>query len=156
MKLDIAVAGGDWSRIPRLKHLARRAANAALKEAGRRPGNLSASLLFTDDAEMKELNGRFRAKPQPTNVLSFPAAGPAAPAGEPDHLGDVVLSWGVISAEAERQDKPLPAHLSHLIVHGMLHLLGYDHRSPDEADLMEALEARVLARLGYPDPYCAS
>lgn len=155
MRLDISVAGGDWSRVPRLKLLARQAAGAALQGAGHERASASASLLFTGDAEMAELNGRFRRKRKPTNVLSFPAAAKAPPPGEPTHLGDIVLAWGVVSAEAERQDKPLPAHLSHLIVHGMLHLLGYDHESQDEAAIMEALETRILAGLGYPDPYAS-
>ena len=105
-------------------------------------------VLLTDDAAVRDLNARFRGKDAPTNVLSFPA--PANPEG---HLGDVALAFGVCTREAAEQGKALGRHLQHLVVHGVLHLLGYDHMSDDEAEAMEGLERIVLAGLGAPDPY---
>jgi len=97
---------------------------------------------------VRDLNARFRGKDSPTNVLSFPA-GPN-PMG---HLGDVALAFGVCESEARAQGKPLADHLRHLVVHGLLHLLGYDHEDEAEGDVMEALERSILSRMGVPDPY---
>ena len=99
---------------------------------------------------MRELNRDFRKKDAPTNVLSFPA-----PPNPERHLGDIALAFGVCAREAAEQRKPLAHHLQHLTVHGVLHLLGYDHIGDDEAEAMEGLERAVLAGLGVPDPYAA-
>lgn len=109
------------------------------------------TVLLADDAALAELNGQFRGKPLPTNVLSFPAAASARP-----HLGDIALAFGVCDAEATAQGKPLAHHLQHLVVHGTLHLMGYDHQSDDEAEAMEGRERVILASLGVPDPYAAT
>jgi probable rRNA maturation factor len=113
-------------------------------------GEGSISILLTDDAALAELNGRFLGKSYPTNVLSFPA-----PPNPENHLGDIALAYGVCAREAAEQGKTLEQHLSHLTVHGVLHLLGYDHESDGEAEVMEALERAVLEVLGVPDPYAA-
>ena len=105
-------------------------------------------VLLTDDAAVQEINARFRDRDQPTNVLSFPAAESAAP-----HLGDLVLAHGVCAAEAAAQGKTLADHLTHLTVHGVLHLLGRDHVDDAEAEAMEAEERTLLASLGVADPY---
>lgn len=105
-------------------------------------------VLLTDDAAVHDLNARFRDRDQPTNVLSFPAAESAAP-----HLGDLVLAFGVCAGEAAVQGKALSDHLTHLTVHGVLHLLGRDHVEEAEAEAMEAEERTLLARLGIADPY---
>lgn len=105
-------------------------------------------VLLTDDATVRDLNARFRAKDRPTNVLSFPAPETARP-----HLGDLVLALGVCVAEAAEQGKTVGDHLSHLVVHGVLHLLGHDHEDETEAEAMEARERVVLATLGVADPY---
>ncbi|HUH10788.1 MAG TPA: rRNA maturation RNase YbeY [Brevundimonas sp.] len=120
-----------------------RAASAAL---GTVEGDLV--VLLTDDAGVQDLNARFRDKDRPTNVLSFPAAESAFP-----HLGDVVLGFAYCAAEAEAQGKTLSDHLSHLVVHGVLHLLGRDHEDDAEAEEMEAEEREILAALGVADPY---
>ncbi|MNX83102.1 Endoribonuclease YbeY [compost metagenome] len=120
-----------------------RAATAAL---GTVDGDLV--VLLTDDAGVQDLNTRFRDKDRPTNVLSFPAAESAFP-----HLGDVVLGFAYCAAEAEAQGKTLSDHLSHLVVHGVLHLLGRDHEDDAEAEEMEAEEREILAALGVADPY---
>jgi len=108
------------------------------------------TILLTDDAAVRELNVNFRGKDAATNVLSFPA-----PTNPENHLGDVALAFGVCAREAAEQGKPLAHHLQHLTVHGVLHLLGYDHMRDDEAEAMEGLERAVLAGLGVPDPYAA-
>ena len=105
-------------------------------------------VLLTDDAAVHDLNRRFRDRDQPTNVLSFPAAESAAP-----HLGDLVLAHGVCAAEAAAQGKSLADHVTHLTVHGVLHLLGRDHVEEVEAEAMEAEERTLLASLGVADPY---
>ena len=105
-------------------------------------------VLLTDDAAVQEINARFRDRDQPTNVLSFPAAASAAP-----HLGDLMLAHGVCAAEAVAQGKNLADHLTHLTIHGVLHLLGRDHVDEAEAEAMEAEERTLLASLGVADPY---
>lgn len=109
------------------------------------------SIRITDSEESQRLNHRYRGKDKPTNVLSFPAD---LPPGVPlPLLGDLVICAPVVAAEAEAQHKSLPAHWAHMVVHGTLHLLGYDHIEDHDAEIMEALEVRILAELGYPDPY---
>lgn len=108
-----------------------------------------------DDDEIRALNRDFRGKDKPTNVLSFPFE---APEGLPEDaldplLGDIVISAPVVRREAAEQDKTLDAHWAHMVTHGVLHLLGYDHIDDQDAEAMEALEVRALAELGYPDPY---
>ena len=105
-------------------------------------------ILLTDDPAVRELNARFRGQDKPTNVLSFPA--PETPEG---HLGDIALAYGVCAREAETQGKRFADHLQHLVAHGVLHLLGYDHMTDPEAEVMEGLERVVLASLGIADPY---
>jgi probable rRNA maturation factor len=97
------------------------------------------------------LNGRFRNRPGPTNVLSFEGAG--LEEIDPAFLGDVVICAPLVALEAEAQHKPLSAHLAHLVIHGVLHLLGYDHDRPSRTAVMEGLETEILAGLGFPDPY---
>ena len=110
--------------------------------------SFSVTVLLTDDATLHDLNSRFRGQDRPTNVLSFPAPTSARP-----HLGDVALAFATCEREANEQGKPLSSHLTHLVAHGVLHLVGYDHESEAEAVVMEALEQDVLAGLGLPDPY---
>lgn len=110
----------------------------------------TATLALADDALVRDLNRRFRGKDRPTNVLSFPSGEPPAPGGM---LGDIVLARETVEREAALDGKPFDHHLIHLVIHGMLHLLGYDHESDEEAEAMERLETAVLADLGIPDPY---
>ena len=105
-------------------------------------------VLLANDATLEDLNQRFRGKAGPTNVLSFPAPDAARP-----HLGDIAIAYGVCAREAREQNKTLKHHLMHLVAHGVLHLVGYDHQTESEAEEMEALERRVLDGLGAPDPY---
>ena len=106
---------------------------------------------IVDEAESQALNRSYRGKDRPTNVLSFPFEAP--PGIGSRHLGDIVVCAAVVEREALEQGKPLAAHWAHMIVHGVLHLLGYDHEDDREAEVMESLEIRILAGLGLPDPY---
>jgi probable rRNA maturation factor len=143
--VDVEIEDDAWlAALPNAETIVRAAAGAAL--AGRSNGDLVA--LLTDDGAVKDLNGRFRGKDSPTNVLSFPAPESAWP-----HLGDIVLAYGICATEAQIQGKPLADHLSHLTTHGVLHLLGYDHEDDAEAEVMEALERAILSQLGVSDPY---
>lgn len=108
-------------------------------------------LRIVDEAESAELNERYRGKPEPTNVLSFPFEAPAGM--DSPHLGDLVICAPVVRREAVEQGKSGESHWAHMVVHGLLHLQGYDHQSEAEASKMEALETEILARLGYPNPY---
>ena len=110
------------------------------------PGKLT--VLLTDDARLRALNAAFRGKDKATNVLSFPA-----PPSEALYLGDVALAYGVTEREARAQSKSFAAHAAHLVVHGILHLTGYDHEKARDARAMETLETAILARLGIADPY---
>ena len=144
--IEVEIESPDWTAaLEDAAGLAGRAAEAALAGAAEE-GDIV--VLLTGDAEIAGLNQQFRAKPGPTNVLSFPAPESARP-----HLGDVAVAFGVTAREAAEQDKQLDHHLMHLVAHGVLHLVGYDHESDSEAETMEALERRVLAGLGAPDPY---
>jgi probable rRNA maturation factor len=148
--IDVEIEDAAWSAaLPDAEALTRAAAIAALQSEG--ADGEGVAVLLTDDAAVQELNSRFRQKDAPTNVLSFPA-----PHNPEKHLGDVALAFGVCTREAAEQGKPLAAHLQHLVVHGVLHLLGYDHMRDAEAEAMESLERVVLAGLGVPDPYKAS
>ncbi len=104
-----------------------------------------------DSEKMTELNQQFRGKQAPTNVLSFPAEAEAIDGIV--HLGDIVLCANVIESEAKQQHKAIDAHWAHMVVHGMLHLQSYDHLDDEQANIMESLETRTLASLGFPDPY---
>ena len=143
-----------------LEALAERALRGALDRAdiGRRH---EVSLLATDDAAVAALNHEFRGKPVPTNVLSWPAEALATgrPGARPrppalDELGDIALAYETCAREAASSGIPLRDHATHLIVHGLFHLLGYDHENDADASLMEGLESETLAQLGIPDPYC--
>ncbi len=157
MNLDIDIEGwppGEWAE------LAQRAAEAgqsvAPELANRR---LTASVLFTVDTEVQTLNREWRAKDKPTNVLSFPMLTRAtllalAPDGGPEMLGDLALAYGTCACEAQEKGVSLQDHAAHLLVHGFLHLAGYDHEiSTADAKAMEALEIEALAKLGIADPY---
>lgn len=152
-KIAIVRRSALW-RVPGLRPVerARRAAAAALEA---RPSDrpVEAAIVLSEDAELHALNRRWRGKDKPTNVLSFPS-GAAGPEGRL-LLGDVVLAFQTLAREADEAGKPLCDHLSHLVVHGVLHLMGHDHEEPAQARRMEALEVRVLAGLGIPDPYAA-
>lgn len=165
MEIDILFEEPAWENTA-LAALADTAFRAALAELGLVPGRFAVSILACDDDRIATLNAAFRGKPTPTNVLSWPAEdrAPATPGALPDlpdvgpddpteELGDIALALGVLTREAADAEKPFDHHLSHLLVHGLLHLLGFDHITDPDAARMEGLETRILARLGVPDPY---
>jgi probable rRNA maturation factor len=143
--------------IPDVEDLCRRVAQVTLGAGNRRqaPGAVELSVILSDDAALNALNRDYRGVDAPTNVLSFAALDHTAPlpAGGPILLGDVFIACETAGREAALEAKPLPHHLSHLVVHGVLHLLGYDHQKHDEAERMEQLERSILAALGIADPY---
>lgn len=151
----------DWREdMPTAAALARRAARAALKEAARQTdmfgdAPLEISLVLADDGLVHRLNRQYRGIDRPTNVLSFNmfSTETAPSADRPVMLGDVVLARETVVAEAALQGKALANHFSHLVVHGVLHLLGYDHEDAGEAEVMEDLEVAILAKLGIANPY---
>ena len=117
------------------------------------PSAVEVSVRVVDEQQIRDLNRCYRKQDKSTNVLSFPALLPADLPVEPRLIGDLVISAAVVSREAVEQDKPLCAHLAHMLVHGTLHLLGYDHQTDVQAAEMECRERHILAALGYPDPY---
>lgn len=164
MGIEIVIEDNRWQALP-LADIAARAADAALTRLGLDPDSCTITLMACDDTRIAALNAEFRDKPQPTNVLSWPTADLAAvaPGGtpappEPDftgeiELGDIALAWETCAREAEEAGKPMADHVTHLVVHGLLHLLGYDHVRDRDATLMERLETGILGNLGVADPY---
>lgn len=151
--IEIQVEDPAWREaLPDVEAVVERAAGAALGADWPAGGDL-ATVLLEGDGAVRDLNARFRDRDAPTNVLSFPAA--ALPGeGEADpYLGDIILAFGVCAREADEQGKPLAHHLSHLVIHGLLHLLGHDHQDDEEAEVMEGRERTLLAGLGIDDPY---
>lgn len=157
--LDVFIDAPGWSAgLADVERLCEAAVDAALAVAPTELRDAEVSVLLSDDATMCRLNRTYRGHDAPTNVLSFehlasPASPSAAEAGRPRFLGDIALGWELVASEARAAGKPLADHFRHLVVHGMLHLLGYDHQNDADADVMERLEARLLEGLGVPDPY---
>ncbi|MEJ1967914.1 MAG: rRNA maturation RNase YbeY [Rhizomicrobium sp.] len=148
MSFSIELQFGDprWRKVRGLSVRLNEAVALTLRRGGA-PRGAALTVLLTGDPQVKILNRDFRGKDKPTNVLSFPA-----PNGDP-YLGDVALAYGVTAREARLAGKRMADHTTHLAVHGVLHLLGFDHVTPRKARLMEPLETRILARLGIADPY---
>jgi probable rRNA maturation factor len=154
LAIDIAEASPLWRQnLGDVDALCLSAAQGALATAQDLGGPAELSLVLGDDAMLRTLNCRWREQDKATNVLSFPALDGAHPEGAPLLLGDVVLAFETVATEAAAQSKPLANHLRHLVVHGVLHLLGFDHETAADAERMEALETAVLEQLGVPDPY---
>ncbi len=149
--IDIAVADDRWRAVADLDELARSAVDRALADTGDTlPEGSELSIVLCDDAFIAALNAKWRGLPKPTNVLSFPVE-LDAPA-----LGDIVVAFETVAREAADEGKSLRDHLCHMIVHGFLHLLGFDHEDDDEAEVMEATETRILAALGIAAPFAAA
>jgi probable rRNA maturation factor len=156
LEIDVSIADTGWTAaLGDVLETCRTAANAAFDIAARQElENAEVSILLTDDIQMRDLNRDYRGKDKPTNVLSFAnldegevfAAGPVL-------LGDIAIALGITTGEAKNEGKSFGDHLSHLVIHGMLHLLGFDHEGRADAELMESLEIKALAGLGIADPY---
>ena len=162
-QIDVIIASPRWTRaLRRAAAVCRRAGAAALAELSHSEA-VEISVLLTTDGAVGKLNRAFRGMNKPTNVLSFPTldvnnprSGPrqlGGPQGMSVMLGDIAVAYGVTAREAKAEGKTLSSHLSHLVVHGVLHLLGYDHERDRDALTMERLEKKVLAHLGISDPY---
>ena len=163
--VDTVIEDARWEGVD-LPALANRAALATFAELGLPEQGFALCVMGCDDARIAALNGEFRSKGKPTNVLSFPAWNRAADApglmpdlpeagdaGDPEELGDIAISYDTCAREAVEQGKTMPDHVTHLLVHGILHLLGYDHIVDADATVMETTETRILAGLGVNDPY---
>lgn len=155
LSVEIVEEAGDWSRLGDIEAALRPVLDAVARHpALARHWPTEACLALTDDAAMRRLNGQFRAKDKPTNVLSFPAAAsPAAPIGALRQIGDIALGYETVVREAGELAIPPLDHIRHLVIHGLLHLIGFDHETDSEAEAMEALEIELLASIGIPNPY---
>jgi len=147
--IEIVEDDGDWSDLPDAEAAIGDAAAAAAVAPVLTGRGGAVSVALSSDEAVADLNGRFRGKPKPTNVLSFPAGS----GGDEDFLGDIVLAQETVAREAREQGIPLRHHVQHLVVHGILHLLGYDHVTAADAEQMEALEIEILSALGIENPY---
>ncbi|MDP3740184.1 MAG: rRNA maturation RNase YbeY [Hyphomonadaceae bacterium] len=147
--IDMRIGDARWESYGDLEALSGRALNAAAGETGEQG---AVDILFTNDEEMRHLNSQWRNLDKPTDVLSFPSDGPEIP-GQPRHLGDIALGLETALRDAEAMKRPFDAHVSHLLIHGFLHLVGYDHIEAEDAAVMEPLETKILGSLGWPDPY---
>ena len=164
--VDLVIEDEAWTAaLPDLAEVAEAAARMAIGVLPEGLRDAGICVLACDDDRIAKLNADFRGKPRPTNVLSWPAQAlaPATPGGAPDlpqatesgflMLGDVAIALQTTASEAENASRPLKSHVLHLILHGTLHLLGYDHETPEDAEVMEGIERRVLMSAGHPDPY---
>lgn len=150
---DMAITAEGWQNEETLRRLVDSVLQATLQELGFDKIDSELSLVFTNDADIREINGKWRHIDKPTNVLSFPAFA-LQPGQEPGEiLGDIVIARETVAREAAEEHKSFDDHLSHLVVHGLLHLMGYDHQNDEEAEQMETLERKILASLGISDPY---
>ncbi len=149
LSVDLRVADPRWDTLGDVDAFA---ANVLERAAVHMKRGGEIAILMTNDAEMQALNSQWRGKDKPTDVLSFPSDGPEIP-GQPQYLGDVALGYETALRDAEAMNRPFDAHVSHLLIHGFLHLLGYDHIEAEDATVMEPLEKDILASLGWPDPY---
>ena len=154
--IDVIVEAPQWDTASGAEATVRRALSEAAIAVGANFKDRVLAVLLTDDAAIRRLNAQWRGIDKPTNVLSFPALPPTG-AGGPDDaprmLGDIAIAYQTTRKEADDEQRPFDHHLSHLAVHGFLHLSGYDHEKDDDAEAMEGLETEILAQLGIPDPY---
>lgn len=156
VEIAVAVEARGWPDEDRLEQLVRRTVDAVAAELALESSvSTELGVTFADDAAIRGLNAQWRGKDKPTNVLSFPAF-PEGGETIPPMLGDIVLARETIEREAGLEGKPFEHHLTHLVAHGLLHLLGYDHETDEDAEEMEEAERRILASLAIPDPYALS
>jgi probable rRNA maturation factor len=149
LKIDVLVDSDRWKDPAKVRATVRRAVGAAAATAS--TTGTEVAIVLTDDSAVRQLNRLWRGIDAATNVLSFPTKRKIA--DEPPHLGDIVLAYETIAREASAEHKPLAHHVAHLVVHGFLHLLGYDHEKDADAETMEQTERKILRRLHIPDPY---
>jgi probable rRNA maturation factor len=150
-QIEVIVRSARWRKRPTAKTIVKKAVLAAAKAVSTRPIELA--IVLSDDSAIRALNRDWRGKNAPTNVLSFPAAAPGKARSASPYVGDIVIAYQTMAREAVAEGKPFNHHLTHLAVHGFLHLLGYDHENDRDAEKMERLERKILKRLAIPDPY---
>src|ERR1700692_4139302 len=153
---EVLVVADCWQAEPDAETVIHRAVAAAAEFVTADVAGTELAVLLTDDSGIPTLNSNWRGIDKPTNVLSFPALQPSGPHGPDDAprmLGDIAIAYQTTRKEADDEQKPFEHHLSHLAVHGYLHLIGYDHENDADAVTMESLETEILAQLGIPDPY---
>ena len=153
---EVLTVAECWQNEPGAETAIHRAIEAAAGIVDADVGEAELAIMLTDDAGIRTLNNNWRSIDKPTNVLSFPALQPEGPVGPDDAprmLGDIAIAYETMRREADEEDKPFDHHLSHLAVHGFLHLIGYDHENDADAETMESLETEILLHLGIPDPY---
>ena len=151
-KIDIAIAADAWRTVSEAERIVSSSVGACEAKLSRVDDDAEISVVLCDDAEIRRLNRQWRGKDSATNVLSFPS--PPGP-GRQRHLGDIVIAFETVAREASEEAKTFGAHLAHMVVHGYLHLVGYDHENEADAEIMEGLEGEILAELGVEDPYNA-
>jgi probable rRNA maturation factor len=153
---EVLVVAESWQNEPEADAVIQRAIAAAAEAVDADVGEAELAVMLTDDGGIRTLNCNWRGIDKPTNVLSFPALqprGPRRPDDVPRMLGDIAIAYETTRREADEEEKPFGHHLSHLAVHGFLHLIGHDHEQDQDAETMEQLEREILAQLGIPDPY---
>jgi probable rRNA maturation factor len=153
---EVLVVADCWQAEPDAETIVLRAIAAAAETVDADTGDAELAVMLTDDSGIQTLNANWRGIDKPTNVLSFPALQPPGgrePDDAPRMLGDIAIAYETMRREADDEQKPFDHHLSHLAVHGFLHLVGYDHEQDHEAEAMEQLERQILAGLGIPDPF---
>jgi probable rRNA maturation factor len=153
---EVLVVADCWHTEPDAEAVIQRAIATAAEAVEADIGEAELAVMLTDDAGIRTLNANWRGIDKPTNVLSFPALQPTGRGGPDDAprmLGDIAIAYQTVRLEADDEQKPFEHHLSHLAIHGFLHLVGYDHEKDADAETMEALEAEILAQLGIPDPF---
>jgi len=153
---EVLVVADCWQDVPDAEAVIQRAIATAAEAVDADVGDAELAIMLTDDSGIRTLNSNWRGIDKPTNVLSFPALQPTAPqkpGDAPRMLGDIAIAYQTMRREADDEGRPFDHHLSHLAVHGFLHLIGYDHETNDDAEAMERLETDILAQLGIPDPY---
>jgi len=153
LNIDITIKGQGWPEREELRELVGQICDIVFSHLGFKGVESDLSLVFTDDAQIQQLNKKWRGQDKPTNVLSFPAFVLAPGEAPKSMLGDIVLAFETLVREAAQEKKDFNHRLSHLLVHGLLHLLGYDHETQEEADMMEGYEVVILRQLAIADPY---
>jgi probable rRNA maturation factor len=153
---EVLVVADCWQNEPDAEAVIQRAVAAAAESVDADVGEAELAVMLTDDPGIRTLNSNWRGIDKPTNVLSFPALQPEGtrkPGDAPHMLGDIAIAYETTKREADEEGKPFEHHLSHLAIHGFLHLIGYDHDNDADAEEMESLETEILQQLGIPDPY---
>jgi probable rRNA maturation factor len=152
---EVLIVAACWSAEPEAATIVHRAIEMAASVVDADTADAELAVMLTDDEGIRNLNRNWRGRDKPTNVLSFPALQPAGARSDdvPRMLGDIAIAWETTRREADDEQKPFDHHLSHLAIHGFLHLVGYDHENNVDAEAMENLEREILAALGIPDPY---